>query len=413
MRVLEINNVHYKRGGSETVYFNESELLRKNGHEVAHFSVQSEKNLFSEYNEYFISNPDYFSKGVFGKIFSIKRYFYSKEAKEKIGKLIDNFQPDIAHVHLFYGGLTSSILSKLRARNVPVVITLHDYKFLCPVYTFLNSKNEICEKCLSGGYFECIKHRCNRNSLPVSIITALECYFRDIFFKPELYFKRIINVSKFSLEKHFNVRNWNDKLIHIYNFFPNIKEISPNHNKGKYFIFFGRLSRVKGVFSLIKAWSRINNLDIFLKIAGTGPLEKKLKDFVKSNNIKNIRFVGFKIGDELENLIKNSSFAIVPSEWYENNPMSIIESYAYGKPVLGANIGGIPEIVQHNKTGLLFKPNCVGSLKDAIITANRITEDEYSKMSISARNFAMENFSDEIHYKKLIDLYNKVLKSKN
>ena len=142
MRILQINNFHYRKGGSEAVYFNTSELLKKHGHEVAFFSIKSDKNITSEFSDYFINDPDYFETPFLKKILLTPRFFYSFEAKEKLELLINNFKPDIAHLHLFYGGLTSSVLSVLKNNKVPIVVTLHDYKLLCPVYLFLDKNKD-------------------------------------------------------------------------------------------------------------------------------------------------------------------------------------------------------------------------------------------------------------------------------
>lgn len=412
MKILQINNFHYRRGGSEVVYFNTTKLLEKNGHKVAHFSMKSRKNIDSPYSNYFIDFPNYFDSSFVKRLFDAPKYFFLNEAKNNLELLVKNFKPDIAHTHLIYGGITSSILPILKKYKIPLIFTIHDYKLLCPVYTFIDNNSKICEKCLKNSYFNCVINRCNRGSSPVSLITALECLFRDKCFPPEKYVSKFINVSKFSLNKHLEKNDWNGKMTHLYNFMPNLKEIPRSKKIGTYFLFLGRLSREKGTVTLVNAWSKVN-ASTKLKIVGTGPLATELNKKIKINKIENIELIGYKSGKELVELIQNAKFIIVPSEWYENNPMNVIEAYAYGKPVIASNIGGLPEIVIENKTGFLFEPGNEEKLAEIIKNANAINESVYIKMAYNARNFAEKHFSEEKHYHKLLTIYNEALKKYN
>lgn len=405
MKILLINNQHYPKGGAHNVYFNTAKLLSNNGHEVFFFSLKDEETLPYEYSDYFPKAKDYRNLSIISKIKSLKSFIYNNEASQKINDYIKIIKPDIAHVHLFMGGLTVSALKSLKENNIPIVHSVHDYRLVCPSYLFLNGNHHICEKCKNHKYYNCVLNKCSQNNISQSFILSIDSYFRKFFIKPQKLIDRYIYVSKFARDKHLEFSFDNDsKSSLIYNFIPDIDTIKPNIAKGKYFLYIGRLSREKGIQTLINA---IKGTAFNLKVVGTGPL---LTDFQKLD-IDNISFLGFKNGLELFELIRNASFVIVPSEWYENNPMSIIEAYAFGKPVIGANIGGIPEILEENKTGYLFKSGNLESLSEMLIKAYNLSDAEYNDFSTQAREFAELNFKAENHYLKLLELYNETIKN--
>jgi glycosyltransferase involved in cell wall biosynthesis len=190
----------------------------------------------------------------------------------------------------------------------------------------------------------------------------------------------------------------------LYNFFPEINAVQPNNTKGEYFLFYGRLSAEKGIFTLLKAWEKAD-ISSVLKIVGDGPLKEDILKFIIDNQLKNIQYLGFKNKNELPDLISNSSFIIIPSEWYENNPLTIVESYTYSKPVIGSEVGGIPEIIDNKNTGYLFEMGNSDLLAEVIKAANSLSEQDYINLSNNARTFAEKHFSPEEHYKKLIKIY--------
>jgi len=217
----------------------------------------------------------------------------------------------------------------------------------------------------------------------------------------------MIAVSLFNFNLHKKKKDLNERLVHLYNFALDIKKRHFNDKKGKYFLFYGRLSEEKGLRTLLKAFKTLAN-DYELLIAGDGLLKEEMLKEIEEHQL-NIKYLGFKHGSELEGIIENSSFVIVPSEWYENNPLTIIEAYSFGKPVIGANIGGIPELIQNNTTGFLFESRDVTELRDKIELANKISDNEYKMMSENARAFAIENFNEDIHYEQLMSIYKSVL----
>src|SRR5260221_3944131 len=182
MKILQINKYHYVRGGSDSVYFNTTRLLRLKGHQVIHFAMDYPENEFSENSDFFAVNKD-FTKNSFAKnIVNLPSFFYNRDAAEKLAKLIAAEQPDIAHLHIFYGSLTSSILQVLNEHSIPAVVSVHDYKFVCPDYLLLNGKNEICEKCQGKNYYHAVLNTCVKKSRSFSAFFALEAYYRDKFY---------------------------------------------------------------------------------------------------------------------------------------------------------------------------------------------------------------------------------------
>uniref|UniRef100_UPI004047FF07 glycosyltransferase n=1 Tax=Polaribacter sp. TaxID=1920175 RepID=UPI004047FF07 len=404
MRILQINNQHYLMGGAHRVYLDTAELLRKNGHDVFVYSLKEKQSFVDENDDFFPEAVDFRGGNFLNKIVSIKKFINNRKAATQLKKYIKKIKPEVAHVHLFMGGLTTSILKVLKECKIPVVHTVHDYRLICPSYLFLDGNNKICEKCKNGRFVNCVTNKCSDKSLAQSGILALDAYYRKYVMNPNNYISRYIFVSAFIANKHDEFQKGIKlKSVVLHNFISNLEDIAPNSKNGKYFLYLGRLSREKGVDTLISAAEGAN---INLKIVGNGPLLER-RDSCKN---KNIEFLGFKNGSELWNIVKNASFVIVPSEWYENNPLSILESYAYGKPVIGSNIGGIPEIVQHNKTGYLFEQGSVSGLQEILVQANAISEEEYEIFSQNARCFAEDKFNPVKHYKELMNIYKEVIK---
>ncbi|OXA77570.1 Glycosyltransferase involved in cell wall bisynthesis [Flavobacterium aquidurense] len=404
LKILQINKYHYIRGGSDSVYFNTANLLREYGHQVIHFAMDfSENELCSESN-FFASNNDFTKQSLIQKMSNIPSFFYNRDAAERLKELIEIERPDIAHLHIFYGSLTSSILKVLKEYKVPIVVSVHDYKFVCSAYLFLNNKNEVCEKCEGKKHYQGIVNKCVKGSRLFSTVFALEAYYRDTFYPIHKMFDRLIFVSKFSATIH---NKYNRELQHItshlYNFDPLLNSKIANNKKGDYFLYAGRLSKEKGLKTLIQAFAKLPNIQ--LKIAGTGEEMESL--ILEATN--NVEFLGFLKGEELQNVILNASFVVTPSEWYENNPMAVIEALTLGKPVIGANIGGIPEIVIENTSGFLFSHGSEEELKLSILKANQLSDEDYLTLSVASRKFAEEHFSPGKHYEGLIKIYTDLL----
>ena len=401
MKILLINNFHYIKGGSEAVYFNTKRILEEHGHSVINFSFTDNHNIPSPQQNFFVHRTTNKLKGCIN-------YFFNVPAYRNLKKLLVEEKPDIAHIHLMWGGLSPSVLKALHEANIPVIHTAHDYRLICPAYTFIDRHGKECNKCLKGKYYNCGLNRCSKGNFINSWIMSAEMYFRNSFFNPLNYINGFIFVSHFSEKKHleFNHGYINSNRMFLYN-----STKDPGYPKlvnGFYFLYYGRLSYEKGLDTLINVF--IKNPDIKLKIVGTGPLEQHLKSKTKKSNANNISFEGYKQGDELHNLIKESLSIIVPSEWYENNPMTIIESTSYGKPVIGARIGGIPEIIQDQKTGLIFDSGNESQLESCLRKMLLFSSEEYKEMCLNSYSFFKSNFSEDVYFEKLISFYNMIIR---
>lgn len=397
MKVLLINNCHWRRGGSETVYFGTAELLQKAGHEVVFLGLEDEKNIHTNQPEYFVKRGNALKNMV--------AYFANGEAARVIEAVVKKEKPDIAHAHLMWGGMTAAIIPVLHKYGVPLVHTAHDYRMVCPAYTFRNGCGEICESCKGGHYISCIKNRCGKGSLVQSILMAAEMVYRNKKWHPARTIDGIIYVSQFAKNKHEEMDSRFSKVKNMVLYNCTQQHKDKEKERGDYFLYYGRLSYEKGVEQAIDAFKKLPLQK--LKVVGTGPLEESLKQ--KAMDCKNIEFLGFKTGTELHDLVRNAQFVIVPSQWYENNPMTIVEAYSFGTPVIGSNMGGIPEIIKEGATGFVYQHDKIESLIYAINSAVKISNDAYFQMTKMAQNFYDKNFSDKEYANKLLKFYGEVI----
>lgn len=409
MKILSINACHYLRGGSEIVYFNTSRLLEERGHQVAYFSTMDQRNEKTPFDKYFISVGNIRDLSLAGKILKAPSYLYNYEAERKLEKLISDFRPDVAHVHIFYGVLSVSVLRVLKKHGIPVVHTVHDYRLLCPVNTLIDNQGKVCELCKDRHFTHCIRKKCSEGIFNQSLMVAMEAYFWKYFINPVNLIDHFIFVSNFSKRKHLEFNEcFSGRFTRLYNF-THFNSSSDSHpGKGDYFLYFGRLSVEKGINTLISAFS--GNKSHSLKIAGTGPLKEFVENAAGQN--ANISYLGFRKGKDLEELIKNASFIMMPSECYENNPLSVVEAYSLGKPVIGSRIAGIPELIKEGENGFLFEPGNRESLMAAIEASVDIKGSVYQSFSRSVYDFGRFNFDIDQHYSGLIKIFTDVINKK-
>ncbi len=417
MKVLQINAYNYIRGGSESVFKNTSSLLEAHGHEVMTFTLKWPENLPSKYSSFFPDSKET-RRGISRIPRNILTYFYHDEAARNLDRLLQQEKPDIAHVHLIWGQLTPSILPVLHRHGIPVVHTAHDYRMVCPAYSFRNGRGEICQKCADGNFMHCIANKCQNGNLVLSTMMAAEQYYRNSRFNPARNLDGIIYVSDFARDIHQRLM---PELAgvpseRLYNFSTSIAS-SPSTKVGangeeseSYYLYYGRLSYEKGLLTLLKAFAEMP--DLKLKIMGSGPQEAQLRQFADTQKITNVTFLGKRTGRELMDIVAGAKFVIIPSEWYENNPMTIIEPYSLGVPVIGAEIGGIPEIITPD-TGLTFKSGDVNSLKEAVRFSTTLTDERYSQLANGALQFARDNFEPEKYYQNLVGFYQRVISTYN
>lgn len=409
MKILLIDVYNFNKGGAETVCFNTGKLLEEHGHKVVYFTLKWFHNKPSPFSKYFPESKET-RDGLLKQVKNLINYFYHFEAAKKIEQLILDEKPDLAHIHLMWGQITPSIFPVLKKYHIPILFTVHDYRIVCPAYTFRDGNGRICEACQGRHFYKCFTHTCCKGSKMMSAIMAAEQYFRNVFFNPAKYIDGFIYVSNFarSIQEKYMPLLKSKPNITLYNFSTSIVCEPRTMPTDKYFLFFGRLSYEKGVMTLLKAFKDLPQCR--LKVVGTGPKEEELKAFARDNGMKNVTFLGYKTGKELTDLVSNAYFVIVPSEWYENNPMTIIEAYSVGTPVIGARIGGIPEIVVDGQTGYQFESSNVEDLRRIILQSDSLNSDAYTALSCGTTDFANQNLSKESYWKKLIEFYNRFTK---
>lgn len=402
MKILLVNKFFYPKGGAENSFFETAKLLERNGHKAVFFSMNHPENLPCAFEPYFVSNVDLNENGGFmNNLRTIGRIHYSFEAKKNIEKLIAVEKPDIAHLNNISHQISPSIIDSLRKSGIPIVMSLRDYKLTCPVYTLLRD-GKLCEECSGGRFYKVLANRCTKGSVSKSAVNMTEMYLHHKLMHVYEKIDEFISPSRFLLEKTLEM-GFKGSINHLPNFIP-VSEYTPSFSiEGNSIVYLGRLSEEKGVATLIES---VRDLDVTLKIIGDGPLMPRLHEQIRARGQKNVVFLGFKTGKELKDEISSSLFTVIPSEWYENNPRSVLESFALGKPVIGARIGGIPELVKDGKTGLLFTPASSEDLK-AKISALLQKKPAIISLGKNARQFVEEEFNPEIHYSGLMRIYEK------
>lgn len=351
MNILFINKFLHMNGGSETYIYQLGKHLTDMGHRVEYFGMEHERRCMGNRVNAYTDNMDFHHDSLWNKIGYSFKTIYSREARKKIRLVLDDFCPDVCHLNNFNYQLTPSIILEIRkwrkesGRKCKIIFTAHDYQLLCPNHMCNRpDTRENCEKCLDGKFYHCLKHRCIHGSRMKSAVGMAEAYFwrmRGVYASIDT----MICCSEFMKKMMDRNPVFKNKTVALHNFVSSVTR--EKSEKKDYVLYFGRFSEEKGVRTLIKACRALP--DIPFVFAGTGPLETLI------SGVPNIRNAGFQSGRELERLIREAKFSICPSEWYENCPFSVMESQLYGTPVLGAAIGGIPELIEAGKSGELFE----------------------------------------------------------
>lgn len=401
MKFLLINKFFKIVGGSETYFFSVGNALTKRGYDVIYFSMKDTENFKCNQEQYFVKKAS-FSGTFIEKARLIKNMFYSKEAYNKLERLIQVEKPDVAILNLVHKNLSLSILDVLKKNNVKVLWIMHDLILLCPNYTMRNGNGKICEACVNKKYFNCVKNKCVKHSTFLSFLSYMETKFIDkkrfydkvdCFITPSLFYKRALSKGSFPEEKIYFLRNpLSDNF-----------EFSDKIFQGDYFLYYGRLSEEKGVYTLIKAFLELNYK---LFIVGKGADEANLKSLAQTSKFNNIKFLGFKSGIELNNLIKTSKCVVLPSEWYENCPYSAMEAMALSKPLIVSNYGGLPELVDNYKNGFVF--NNFNELKKCITLIGDMPTEKYYEFCKASYIKAKKDFDMSSYIDKMINIINRI-----
>lgn len=396
MKILLVNKFLYPKGGSETYIFKLCDILNKNGHEVQFFGLENEKNTVGNTAGSYVSDID-FSKGASKNLKAPLRIIYSTEARKKIRRVLEDFAPDIVHLNNIQFHLTPSIIleiEKYRRKNnksVKIIYTAHDYQLICPSHGLFDNDLRVCEKCIGGNYTHCLRTKCVKNSRAKSLLAMTDAYFWRIS-KAYSYIDAIICPSRFLKSKLDTDKRFADKTVTLHNFIET--DGNSSVEKEGFVLQLGHLSKDKGTNTLLEAASRMP--DTRFVFAGYG----ESVDYIKT--VKNAEFVGFKTGDELKELISKASCTVCPSEMYENCPYSVMESQVLATPVICADIGGIPELIENGKTGLLFESGNAHDL-EAKLRYLLETPELVREYSENCKNLKLE--SPESYYEKLIKIY--------
>lgn len=406
VNVLMCNKFHWPRGGSEAVYFDNIRMLEAHGHRVATFAMADERNLPSQWSRFFVSNVDYNVRrgsrlgSALGRIREAANVIWHREARRNMDALLDEFTPDIAHVHNIYHQISPSILYPIKKRGIPVVMTLHDYKLVCPNHT-LFVHERVCELCGRGRFYHSALHRCVKDSFFHSALCALEMYLHvhgglyrrgvDRFISPSEFLRKLMIRAGWPEESVVTIHNTLD---------PSLYE--PSYEPGDYFAYVGRLDLEKGVLTLLRAVEMAGN--VRLVVVGDGFVEDEMREFVADRHLSGVEFRGRLNPKDVSAVLRGALALVLPSEWYENCPVSVLEAFAHGKPAIGARIGGIPELIQDGSDGLLFESGNAEQLA-ALMKELWQARDRAREMGIRARRKLEDELSSERYYESLIHTY--------
>lgn len=402
MKVLQVNKFYYLRAGAERYFFELSKLLEGAGHEVIPFAMEHGENLPSIYSKFFVSEAHFDRKEGFKKdIKKVGRMMYSLEAKRKLEELILHERPDIAHIHNIYHQISPSILDTLKKHNIPVIMSLHDYKLVCPNYK-LYTEGSPCERCRKHRYYNAMLHNCLGGSA-ANFAGMAEMYLHhsllrgyerkvDYFISPSLFLKELC--------EHWG---WPArKIIHMPYFVDAADMAGEESEPGNYVLYFGRLSVEKGLDTLLHAAKKLP--EIKFKLAGSGPLAAGFEQMARRHEIGNVEFLPHKYGGDLWDVVRRAKVVVLPSVWYENYPFSLLEAQIFGKPIIASRIGGIPEIVHDKKNGRFFEPGNADDLAHKIRTL--YADDERCRgYGFAARERVRRENNPAKHLEEILKLY--------
>ncbi|MFZ3310719.1 MAG: glycosyltransferase [Xanthobacteraceae bacterium] len=398
--LLSINNYFYPRGGADVLFLEQNRMFEDLGWQVVPFAMKHPENLPSPWSQYFPDEIEYGHSYSFAeKLVRAPRTIYSLQARRKIGRLLERVNPRIAHVHNIYHHLSPSILSSLKARGIPVVLTIHDLKLTCPARTLMIG-SQPCERCRGGSFHHVALNRCVKGSLILSSMVMVESYIHRLLQLYKSNVTRFVAPSRFILEKFLQWGWSRDQVVYIPNFV-DIGRFQPNAPIGRRFVYFGRLSKEKGVGTLLRAAAKARQP---LTLVGSGPEESELKRLAASLDI-DVHFAGRQHGVALAALVESARAVVVPSECYENAPLTVLEGYAAGRPVIGAHTGGIPELVLEGRTGALFPTGDAEALAATLGHFAETPDSQLAEMGAVGRHWVEQEFSSTIYCNRVMALY--------
>lgn len=444
MRILLVNKYFYRKGGAETYFFALAEGLKALGHEVAFFSMRHPSNEPSRWSKYFVSEKDYVGKvSAFKQVQEAATLIYSFEAKHKFEALLEEFKPDIIHMNNVHRQLTLSILDApyLKKHHVPVVYTAHDYILVCPAYTMVNGHGEVCDACLDKHFMHAVKNVCVKGSRTKSALATMEAEFLkfhhayskiDLIIAPSQFMKSKLDEGGFASKTVVMQNFLTDSQMAMGTRVANTHKFEDAQAGARpYFLFFGRLSKEKGILTLVKAFLQAAGLDEGagsgtgaghnevlpdtwdLHIVGDGPEREAIEQLIASAGpqaTSRIHLLGYKTGEDLQREVGNARFTVLSSEWRENMPYSGLESLAAQTPIIGARIGGIPELVEEGRTGFTFESGNAADLRDVLMKAVDVRQGEYQHMQHACLEYVRQRCLQMDYVKQLDTQYAGLIK---
>lgn len=404
MNILLAHKFFHITGGAEVFFFECARVLEQSGHEVSFFSTKSKLNRPTTDEQYFVDAPEYTGGSFLSRTSQIGRMIYSKDAKEKFSRLLADKKPDLVHVFAIHVHLTPSILVAAHEAGIPVVMSCNDYKHICPNYK-LYHHGHICTDCMGSRFYKAAVNRCCKDSTVYSVASAIEAYVHNAMDIYEKYVHTFLFASEFMAREteRFWKRSFRWKMLR--NPFDSQK-FPLSAESEDYGLFFGRLVEEKGVDVLVRAAARAPGVK--LKIVGDGPESDRLLKLAADLGLSNVEFVGPQWGEDLTRLLQKCRFVVVPSVWHENFPYVINQSFAFGKPVIGSDRGGIPEMVADGVRGLVYAADSPEALAGAMLKLCESPELAES-MGREAKRFSDEAFNDRSFYESLVNIYQEVL----
>lgn len=403
--LLSINSFHYNRGGADNVYFEHADLFIRNGWNNIFFSMKHPENIADPNDNYFVKEIDFTKNSPAIKKFrDAIKIIYSGEAVSNLRDLLANKEVAVAHVHSLYHHISPSILPLLKKNKIPIVLTAHDLKLACPSYLML-SKDKICEKCRGGKFYNAVANKCIKGSSAASLLIAIEMYVHKTFKLYENYVDMVVAPSRFYRDKLIDWGWPQERITHVPNFVPHFQWKPIDSEQEKRVVYFGRLSGEKGIRTLIEA-AALSQVPV--AIVGKGPIQSDLEAEARRLGAP-VSFLGFRRGDALWQEVANSMAVCLPSEWYENSPLSVLESLQLGVPVIGARIGGIPELIRHGETGWIFKSGDARQLAAALVEAVNVPVQRRKVMASACRQYVNLVHGEGEYYNKMLSIYDWVV----
>jgi glycosyltransferase involved in cell wall biosynthesis len=398
--LLSINNYYYPRGGAEVLFLEHNRMFENIGWQVVPFAMRHPNNLPTPWASFFPDEIEFGRKyGLGEQLLRAQRVVYSLQARQRMRELLDAVRPRIAHAHNIYHHLSPSILPLLRQRGIPVVMTVHDLKLACPAYTMI-AHNAPCERCRGGRIHNVVVNRCIKGSYALSGLIMIETLVHRLLRLYEANVSRFVVPSRFVLDKLVEWGWPRDRFVHIPNFV-DLGRFRPDDEIGSRFVYCGRLDRLKGVGTLIRAAAKAGAP---VTLIGSGPDEANLRKLAEELGA-DVRFLGHQTKDALAPLVQSARAVVIPSEVNENAPLAVLEAYAAGRPVIGSRIGGIPELVREDETGVLYPTGDVDALAAVLDRFAGLPAARLAQWGAAGRRWVEDDFTAERYRARLLELY--------